>query len=205
MKRLRIALVALAALGAGNLAQADALDALKAFSRDVKTGSATFTQTVTSPDGRKTKVSSGEFEFARPDRFRFAYLKPYQQLIVADGRKVWIHDPDLNQVSSRKLDGALGATPAALLSGGALDQDFELEAQGERDGLAWVKATPRQKDGAFQSVQVGFRGSALAAIDITDSFGQRSLLQFADVQANPPLAAERFRFVPPAGAEVLEQ
>ena len=188
------------------VAQADAADTLREFARDVKSGKAAFTQTVSSPDGKKTKTSSGSFEFVRPNRFRFAYTKPFEQTIVGDGQKVWIHDPDLNQVSSRPMNAALGATPAALLAGSALERDFELSALPDRDGLSWVQAVPKAKDGAaFQSLKVGFRGKELAAIDITDSFGQRSLLQFSQVVSNPSLGAETFRFVPPAGADVIEQ
>ena len=186
-------------------ARADAVDALKEFVRDVKTGSASFTQTVTSPDGAKKKNSSGSFEFSRPNRFRFAYAKPFEQLIVADGQKVWIFDADLNQASSRKFSQALGATPAALLAGGSLERDFELSALPDRDGLAWAQALPRLKDGGFQSLKIGFRGRELAAIEIVDAFGQRSLLRFSDFKPNVGLAAERFAFVPPAGADVIEQ
>ena len=186
-------------------ARADALDALRAFVRDAKTGQASFTQTVTAPDGVKKKTSNGNFEFARPNRFRFAYTKPFEQVIVADGQKVWIYDADLNQVSSRKLAQALGATPAALLAGGSLEQDFDLKAAADRNGLSWVEAVPRARDGALQSVRIGFRGSELAAIEIRDSFGQSSLLQFSQLVTNLPLAADRFRFVVPAGADVIEQ
>ncbi len=186
-------------------ARADALDTLREFVRDVKTGRASFTQTVTSADGAKKRVSSGSFEFARPNRFRFAYAKPFEQLIVSDGRKVWIHDVDLNQVSVRKLDQALGATPAALLAGASLEQEFELAAQPPQDGLDWVQATPKQKDGAFQAMRIGFRGKELAAVEILDGFGQRSLLQFSQYAANVALPEAGFRFVPPAGADVIEQ
>ena len=194
------------ALGASALgARADAVDTLRDFVRDVKSGQSGFTQTVTSADGTRKKLSSGEFEFARPNRFRFAYTKPFQQLIVADGQKVWIFDTDLNQASSRKLSQALGSTPAALLAGAALEPDFVLAAEPARDGLAWALATPRAKDGAFQSMRVGFRGKELAVVDIVDSFGQRSRLEFSGFTANAAIAAERFRFVPPAGADVIEQ
>jgi outer membrane lipoprotein carrier protein len=186
-------------------AQADALDTLREFVRDVKSGRASFTQTVTSADGAKKRVSSGSFEFARPNRFRFAYAKPFEQLIVSDGQKVWIHDVDLNQVSVRKLGAALGATPAALLAGASLDTEFELAAQPSKDGLDWVQAVPRQKDGAFQLMRIGFRGKELAAVEILDSFGQRSLLQFSQYAANVTLPDTSFRFVPPAGADVIEQ
>jgi outer membrane lipoprotein carrier protein len=187
------------------VARADALDTLREFVRDVKTGRASFTQTVTSADGAKKRTSSGSFEFARPNRFRFAYAKPFEQLIVSDGQKVWIHDLDLNQVSVRRLSAALGATPAALLAGASLEQEFELAAQPSQGGIDWVQATPRQKDGAFQSMRIGFRGKELAAVEILDSFGQRSVLQFSQYAANVALPEASFRFVPPAGADVIEQ
>ena len=186
-------------------ARADAVDTLKDFVREVKTGHAAFTQVVTSPDGVKKKTSSGTFEFSRPNRFRFSYAKPFEQVIVADGQKVWIYDADLNQVSARKLSQALGATPAALLAGGSLESDFSLSALPAKDGLEWAQATPKAKDGAFQSVRIGFRGKALSAVEITDSFGQRSLLTFSKMVANAPVAAESFKFVVPKGADVIEQ
>lgn len=192
----------LAGLGA---AQADAVDTLREFVRDVKSGRAGFTQTVTAADGGRQKVSRGQFEFQRPNRFRFVYTRPFEQTIVADGQKVWIYDADLNQASSRKLSQALGSTPAALLAGTGLDQDFTLSAQPSKDGLDWALATPKVTEGSFKSLRVGFRGSVLAAIEIIDNFGQRSLLQFADFSANVALPVETFRFVPPAGADVIEQ
>ena len=184
-------------------AQADAVDTLREFTRDVKSGRAAFTQTVTSPDGVKKKTSTGSFEFSRPNRFRFAYSKPFEQLIVSDGQKVWLHDIDLNQVSVRQLDQALGATPAALLAGGSLERDFELSALPARDGLDWAQASPRAKDGSVTQLKVGFRGKELAALEIVDAFGQRSLLQFSAVQQGVAVPAERFRFVPPAGVDVI--
>ena len=186
-------------------AQADAVDTLREFVRDVKTGRAQFTQTVTSPDGVKKKSSSGSFEFARPNRFRFVYTKPFEQAIVADGQKVWIHDTDLNQVSTRKIAGAIGATPAALLAGGSLEKDFDLSALPAADGLEWAEAKPKSKDGTFDTLKVGFKGKELAAVEIVDGFGQRSQLQFSQWSANPPLKPDTFRFVVPKGADVIEQ
>jgi outer membrane lipoprotein carrier protein len=186
-------------------AHADPVETLRGFVRDVKSGRAQFTQTVTSPDGVKKKSSSGSFEFSRPNRFRFAYAKPFEQTIVGDGAKVWIYDADLNQVSSRKLGTALGATPAALLAGGSLDKDFDLGNLPPRDGLEWAEAKPKAKDGGFQSVRVGFKGKDLAALEIVDSFGQRSLLRFDAFAANAAVAADTFRFTPPPGADVIEQ
>ena len=191
----------LAALAAG--ARADAVDTLRGFVRDVKSGRAAFTQTVSSPDGVKKKTSSGSFEFARPNRFRFAYTKPFEQLIVADGQKVWLYDADLNQVTVRALDQALGATPAALLAGGALDRDFTLTPLPARDGLDWVQAVPKAREGSVAQLRVGFRGPELVALEIVDAFGQRSLLQFSAVEQGVALPAERFRFTPPPGADVI--
>jgi outer membrane lipoprotein carrier protein len=197
----------LALLLAAGVAHADAVDALREFTREAKTGRASFTQVVTSPDGAKKKSSSGSFEFARPNRFRFAYAKPYEQVIVGDGQSVWLHDVDLQQVTVRPMDQALGATPAALLAGASLDKDFELKAQPSANGLDWVQAVPRaQGDSAsFQSLRVGFKGKALAAIELLDNFGQRSLLTFSDVTPNVALPADAFRFTPPKGVEVLRQ
>jgi len=183
------------------MAHADAVDTLKAFVADVKTGRADFTQTVTSPDGKRTKSSSGTFEFQRPDRFRFAYTKPFEQLIVGDGQKVWLYDPDLNQVSARKMDKALGATPAALLAGNNLERDFTLKAE----SADTVLATPRHEDGTLQSLRIRFKGKELAGVEIVDGFGQKSLLTFGVVSANVAMPAERFHFTPPAGADVIDQ
>ncbi len=201
LKPLAAAAVLLAAAGA---ARADALESLRDFVREAKTGRAAFTQTVTSPDGVKKKASSGSFEFSRPNRFRFEYRKPYEQLIVGDGQKVWIFDADLQQASARPLAQALGATPAALLAGGSLEKDFKLSNLPAAQGLEWVQALPHDKESAFQSLHVGFKGRALAAIEIVDSFGQRSRLDFIDLATNVPVAPEDFKFVPPKGVAVVE-
>ena len=206
MKRsLRLGLALAAALAAPLADAADPVETLRSFVRDVKSGHAEFTQTVTSPDGAKKKSSSGSFDFARPNRFRFAYAKPFEQTIVGDGEKVWIHDADLNQVSSRKLGQALGATPAALLAGGTLERDFDLASLPAKDGLEWAEARPKARDGAFQAVRVGFKGGELAALEIVDSFGQKSLLRFNGFAANVPINAEAFRFKVPPGADLIEQ
>ena len=193
---------------------AGGLESLEAFIKNAKSGRAEFTQTVTPPvrEGQanaRVKSSSGTFEFQRPGKFRFDYKKPFAQTIVADGQTLWLFDADLNQVTQRKQQQALGSTPAALIAAAAdlraLQADFTLEAQPERDGLQWVKATPRSKDGQLQSVQVGFQGDALAALEILDAFGQRSVLRFGKVDVNPALPASTFEFKAPAGADVIRQ
>ena len=195
---------ALSLLLAGG-AWADAVSDLRNFARDAKTGRAQFSQTVTAPDGVRKKQSSGSFEFARPGRFRFAYTKPFEQLILSDGAKLWIFDPDLNQASSRKIAGALGTTPAALLAGGAIEAEFELVALPSAQGLNWVLATPRATDAGSPPLKIGFRDGQLAALDMVDAFGQRSQIQFSAMTLNLPLTTERFRFNAPKGVELIEQ
>lgn len=202
-------------------ANSGGLKSLEIFVRTVKTGQADFTQVVTSParEGQapRVKTSSGQFEFARPNRFRFDYAKPFVQTIVADGQTLWLHDIDLNQVTARKQAAVLGSTPAALIASAAdvqaLQADFVLADAPDKDGLQWVLATPRSKDGQLQSVRVGFRAtgdvaaatSTLEVLEILDSFGQRSVLTFRQMKLNPALAASTFVFKPPAGADVIRQ
>ena len=195
------------------LAWADGLQSLESFMARTQSGRADFTQVVTSPakEGKaeRKKTSSGTFAFQRPGRFKFVYLKPFEQTIVADGKTLWLHDLDLNQVTQRAQAQALGTTPAALLASApdlkALRADFTLESAPAQDGLEWVLATPKAKDGQLQSVRVGFEGDQLAAHDLMDSFGQRSLIPFTALQANPALPASAFQFTPPAGADVVRQ
>ncbi len=212
-----------AALCLANGAQADAVQSLRNFVKDVHAGQTRFTQTVTSPDGRKARRSSGTLEFERPNRFRFAYQAPMEQLIVGDGKKVWLYDADLNQVTVRAMGQALGSSPAALLAGGNLDKDFILKpvppASASVTGAAtagsstvqaaglieWVEAQPRAKDGQFQWVRVGFTQGKLVALELLDSFGQKSRLDFAQFDTKVTLSPSRFTFTPPAGADVLQQ
>ncbi|MGM9490022.1 outer membrane lipoprotein chaperone LolA [Ideonella sp. YS5] len=205
MNSFRVVAVAAVLSAASVSAFADAAESLRAFVKDVKSGQSTFTQTVTSPDGAKKKVSSGSFSFARPNRFRFDYAKPYAQTIVSDGQKVWFHDPDLNQVTVRKMGDALGSTPVALLTGSSIEKTFDLKAQPDQGGLEWVMATPKDSGGTIQWLKAGFRGKGLVAVEIADSFGQRSLLTFDKLATDVALAPEAFRFAVPPGADVSEQ
>jgi len=185
-------------------AHASATDELRDFVRTVKSGKSTFTQTVTPPKG-KQKVSDGSFEFSRPNRFRFVYQKPYAQTVVGDGDRVWIYDPDLNQVSSRRTGDALANTPAALIVSNDIDKVFTLADQPSKDGIDWVLATPKQAEGTVRSLRVGFRGHELAQLQIDDSFGQKSLIVFNGFEPNAKLPPDTFVFVPPKGADVTEQ
>ena len=194
-------------------ARAGGLESLENFMRTAKTGRAEFTQVVTAPprDGQaaRTKTSSGSFEFARPNRFRFAYAKPFQQVIVADGKTLWLYDVDLNQVTQQSQQKILGATPAALIASEAdlasLKKDFDLQELPDANGLQWVQATPKQKDGQLRAVKIGFRGNDLAALDIQDGFGQRSQITFSKVELNAAVPEETFRFRAPNGADIVRQ
>lgn len=194
------------------LVSAGGLKSLETFMAQAQAGQADFTQVVTSPakDGKagRSKTSSGTFAFQRPGRFKFVYQKPFEQTIVADGQTLWLYDVDLNQVTQRAQAQALGSTPAALLTSAAdlkaLRAEFTLESAPPEDGLEWVLARPKSKDGALQSVRVGFSGDQLAALDILDSFGQRSSVRFTHLQAVKALPADTFKFQPPAGADVLK-
>lgn len=198
----------------------DAVSLLRSFVKDVPSGRGHFVQTVTSPDGKRSRKSEGTLAFQRPNRFRFVYTAPTEQVIVGDGQKVWLFDTDLNQVTVRPMSQALGSTPAALLSGGSLDRDFVLSnvaatssgaasatptTQQATSSLKWVEARPRNKDGQFQSVRVGFRQGQLAELEILDSFGQRSRLTFSQFEPRAKVAADQFQFTPPKGADVLDQ
>lgn len=194
-------------------AHADGLQDLEKFLREVDSGKAGFTQVVTSPKRAsetvaRSKTSSGTFEFLRPNRFRFVYAKPFEQTIVADGQTLWLHDVDLNQVTSRAQKDALGSTPAALIAAGAdlkgLSNAFELKPAAARDGLEWLEARPKDRNGQLQMVRVGFRQRQLSVLDIEDSLGQRSVLTFKDWQANAPLKVGDFKFQPPPGAAVIK-
>jgi outer membrane lipoprotein carrier protein len=193
-------------------AHAGAMESLESFIRTAKTGRADFTQVITGParqgQAARTKTSSGTFEFQRPNHFRFEYRKPFEQTIVADGQTLWLHDKDLNQVSSRKQAKVLGSTPAALIAASpdleTLKRDFDLQVLPDSNGLQWVQATPKQKEGQLTSMRVGFRGDQLASLDILDSFGQKSVLTFNNMQVNSAIPAETFVFTPPKGTDVVQ-
>ena len=207
----RFAIICVAAFA--GLVRAGGLESLELFVKTAKTGRADFTQVVTPPakEGQtaRAKTSTGTFEFSRPSRFKFIYKKPFEQTIVADGQTLWLYDVDLNQVTARKQADVLGSTPAALIASAAdisaLKADFTLVAAPDKDGLEWVLATPKAKDGQLQNVRIGFRAGQLASLDILDSFGQKSSMTFAAFQPNVSLDAASFQFKPPQGADVVRQ
>ena len=185
-------------------AHAGAVDQLHDFLKNTRTLKADFAQSVIAKNGRKPQQSSGVVAIARPGKLRWEIQKPFPQLVVGDGEKIWIHDPELQQVTVRKAGQAIGGSPAALLSGSnELEKNFTLKEAGEADGLAWVEATPKVSDSGFERVRLGFSGSDLKAMELLDSFGQTTLIHFSRLERNPALPAATFRFVPPAGVDVV--
>jgi outer membrane lipoprotein carrier protein len=185
-------------------AAASGIDRLNQFMASTQAATGEFEQRIYGRDRKVVQESRGTLAFARPGRFRWTYSKPYEQVIVGDGARVWVYDPDLNQVTVRKLDLALGATPAALLAGAneAL-QAFTLKDEGTRDGLEWVEAVPRERESTFERIRMGFGFSGLERMELVDAFGQTTELRFTGFQRNARVDPALFRFAPPPGADVI--
>lgn len=196
--------VVIAAMMLAGPATASGLEQLKSFLGGAKTGKTTFRQVVSARAGRAPQESSGTFAFSRPGKFRWTYDKPHAQIIVGDGEKLWIYDPDLNQVIVRKLDLALGATPAALLAGDdALEKNFDLQDGGKSGDLEFVDAKPRAADRGFNGVRIGLKDNLPRTMELRDSFGQVTQLTFGAFERNAAVDAATFSFVPPQGADVV--
>jgi outer membrane lipoprotein carrier protein len=186
------------------LAGAAGVERFQAYLRSTQTASADFEQQVFDREKKLVQRSRGSFTLQRPGRFRWSYAQPYAQLIVGDGKRVWIYDEDLNQVTVRAMASALGSTPAALLAGAAdVERAFELTNAGQRDGLEWVEAKPREREAGFERIRLGLGTAGVQAMELTDHFGQTTLLRFSNIARNPKVDPDAFRFVPPKGADVL--
>jgi len=188
---------------------AAAIEKLKSFIAATHSAQANFSQEVLDQNGRRIQSASGIMQFQRPGRFRWTYSKPYEQIIVGDGAKFWLYDKDLNQVTVKKLDAALGSSPAALLAGSnEIERGFVLKEAGMRQGvgqgLEWLEATPKSSESSFSTVYMAFDAQAgLVAMELNDAFGHKTVLRFTAMQRNPKLPAAQFQFTPPAGADVL--
>jgi outer membrane lipoprotein carrier protein len=186
-------------------ASANGLDDFIAFNTATKTATARFDQEVYDRAGKVIERASGTFAFARPGKFRWTYDKPNKQVLVGDGTRLYIHDPDLNQVTVKRVDAAISSTPAALLAGrDDITALFSLRDAGSADGLAWVEALPKAQDTGFEKVRLGLNGKTLAAMELFDQLGGRTLLRFSDLKANAAVSPETFRFTAPKGADVIE-
>lgn len=200
IKMLSVAAIAVFPL----FAEAGAVDQLHQFLTNTRTLKAEFTQMVIGKSGRKPQNSSGLVAISRPGKLRWDIQKPYPQLVVGDGEKIWIYDTELKQVTVRKSGQAISGSPAAILSGNNdLEKNFTLTEAGEAEGMAWVEATPKASDSGFEKVRLGFAGSDLKAMELQDSFGQTTHIRFTKLERNPALPANTFKFTPPAGVDVV--
>jgi len=186
---------------------AGGIEKLKQFIGATRAGQATFSQVVLDQNGRRMQSASGVMQFLRPGKFRWTYAQPYEQLIVGDGRKFWLYDVDLNQVTVRSLDAALGSSPAALLSGSnEIERSFVLGEHGSQNGLDWLEALPRASDSSFRRIRMAFDAQAnLQVMELLDLFGNTTVLRFSALKRNPVLAPGLFKFEPPAGVDVLSE
>jgi outer membrane lipoprotein carrier protein len=197
----------LAGMDAYGASAADGKQRAEQFLEGLEGLQAQFTQKLTDSSGQVTDESRGTLAIKRPNRFRWDYRDPYEQVIVSDGTRVWMYDSDLDQVTVRKLDTALSSTPAMLLSGkGALTDNFNITDTSERDGVLWIRMEPKRNDTDFKAVRLGFSGNKaqeLRFMELADKLGQTTLLEFSKFERNPTLDASRFVFEVPAGADVI--
>ncbi|HEX9686872.1 MAG TPA: outer membrane lipoprotein chaperone LolA [Burkholderiales bacterium] len=191
-------------LASGAALGASTVEDLKSLLQQTTTARAHFAQIVLDSNMKTLQQATGTMQFSRPGKFRWEYDKPYDQLIIGDGARVWLYDKDLNQVTVRRFDRALGSSPAALLAGSnEIDKDYRLTGLSSRDGLDWLEAVPRTRDTAFEKILLGFGKSGLEAMELRDQFGQITVIKFSTIERNAKLAPELFRFTPPKGADVI--
>jgi len=182
------------------------VDELKSYLQQTTTARARFAQMVLDKNLKPLQQVTGTMQFSRPGKFRWEYDKPYEQTIVGDGTRLWIYDKDLNQVTVRKLDRALGSSPAALLAGSnEIEKSYTLAAAGTQDGLEWIEAVPKNRDTPFEKIRLGFNKAALEAMELRDQFGQVTVIKFSAIERNAKLSPEAFRFTPPKGADVISE
>lgn len=199
---MRLALFLAALLPA--MAGASSIDELKSLLSQTTTARAQFAQIVLDSNMKRLQQATGSMQFSRPGKFRWEYDRPHEQLIVGDGSRVWLYDKELNQVTVRRMDRALGSSPAAILAGSNnIEKDYTLSALGSRDGLEWLEAVPRAQDTAFERMRLGFGKAGLEAMELRDQFGQITVIKFSTMERNIKLPGESFRFTPPKGADVL--
>ncbi|MDH3066442.1 outer membrane lipoprotein chaperone LolA [Achromobacter insolitus] len=206
MKTLRrLAAVAALSLAPAMVFAASAQEQLRAFVATVTSATGSFSQYTVNNQGRTQPAQTGVFSFQRPGKFKWAVQKPYQQLVVSDGRQVFQFDPDLAQVTERKVDAAIGTSPAAILFGsGSLEQSFDVSALPSKDGIDWLRAKPRTADAGFSRVDIGMKDNLPVRVELLDSFGQTTRVDLSGIAANPQLPAKEFQFVAPKGVDVVK-
>ncbi|MDE2430221.1 MAG: outer membrane lipoprotein chaperone LolA [Burkholderiales bacterium] len=193
-------------------ASASAVEQFKTFVANTKSAKGDFVQQqVKMVDGspKVSKTFNGTFVFARPGKFVWTYTKPYEQILQADGEQLYIFDKDLNQVTVKALGNALGSSPAAILFGSAgaadLEKNFSLKDVSAKQGMEWLEATAKAKDTQFDHIGIGLKDGVPVALELRDNFGQVSVITLKNLEKNPALKADYFKFVVPAGADVFRQ
>jgi outer membrane lipoprotein carrier protein len=187
-------------------AQAAGLERMKNYFQKTQTAEADFLQKVFDKQGHKTQEVTGRMKLQKPNKFRWDYNAPYVQVIVGDGEKVWLFDPELNQVTVRQFNKTLGSTPAALLAGGKeMEKSFDIKNLSRKGDLEWVIATPKLNETGFERVLLGFKQDALVEMELYDSFGNQTIIQFNQLERNKKIPAEAFKFSPPLNADVLKE
>lgn len=177
---------------------------VESFLQGLQSLQAQFKQTLADRSGQVVEEASGELAIRRPDRFRWDYREPNEQVIVADGARIWLYDADLEQVTVRKLDDTLSATPAMLLSGqGNLQDNFTVTQTSREGAIQWVRMEPKRDDTDFKWVRLGFDGATLEFMQLADKLGQTTTIEFSQLQRNPAIDPSRFTFTVPAGADVI--
>ncbi len=188
------------------ISTAATVENLKSLLEQTATARARFAQMVLDKNMKKLQQATGTMQFARPGKFRWEYDKPYEQVIVSDGTRVWLYDKDLNQVTVRKYDRALGTSPAALLAGSnEIEKNYRFSTVGSQDGLEWLEAVPRTQDTAFERIRLGFGKAGLEAMELRDQFGQLTVIKFSTIERNAKIPPEAFTFTPPKGADVISE
>lgn len=201
----RLAAVAALSLAPAMVFAASAQEQLRAFVATVTAATGSFSQYTVNNQGRTQPAQTGVFSFLRPGKFKWAVQKPYEQLVVSDGRQVFQFDPDLAQVTERKVDAAIGTSPAAILFGsGSLEQSFDVSALPSKDGIDWLRAKPRTADAGFSRVDIGMKDNLPVRVELLDSFGQTTRVDLSGIAANPQLPAKEFQFVAPKGVDVVK-
>jgi outer membrane lipoprotein carrier protein len=187
-------------------AQAAATQDLHRFFNQVQRYNARFDQVVLDEALNPIQESSGQMWIERPGKFRWQYASPYEQQIVGDGKQVWVYDVELKQVAVRRMEGALGATPAMLLAGrGNLEAVFTIKDLGRQGALDWVQMKPKTNDGGFTDIRIGFEKGKIRTLEMIDGFGQTTRVTLKDGNENIAIGADKFKFKPPKGVDVITE
>lgn len=190
--------------GSGTVYAQTATQQLRDFVQRVHSASGQFSQHTIDAQGGQRPAQTGEFAFERPGKFKWQVLKPYEQLVLSDGKQLYQYDPDLNQLTQRGVDQAIGTSPAAILFGsGNLDQSFDLEPRPDEDGLNWLRASPKASDAGFDYVDIGFKSGNPVRLVLLDAFGQQTLIELSAIKTDISFKQRDFSFTPPADVDVV--